>query len=290
MVLIDGKAVAKAIREKLAAQVHDSQLQGIRPPHLAMMLVGYNPASHIYVQAKRKACQEVGFQATLLHYPSIQEADLLHQIQQINENPTIDGLIVQMPLPPNISVKKVMNHIKPEKDVDGFHPFNFGSMVQGLPSHVPATPLGILMLLNHYQIETRGKHCVIIGRSRIVGSPLSVLLSRDDNLGNATVTLCHSHTTQLNTLTRQADILVTAIGQPRFVTASMVQEGAVVIDVGITRTPDRTRKSGYRWQGDVAFEQVAPRCSYITPVPGGVGPMTIAALLLNTSKAAQHSV
>lgn len=289
MVLLDGIATAKAIRQQLTQRVHGLQSQGSRAPHLAVILIGYDPASHTYVNAKLKACQEVGFQTTLLQYPDIQEAALLQHIEQINEDPAIDGLIVQLPLPSDISVQKVIHHIKPEKDVDGFHPLNYGNMARGLPAHIPATPLGILTLLKHYQIETQGKHCVIVGRSMTVGAPLSILLSRNDEPGNATVTLCHSRTPDLGQFTRQADILVAAVGKPGLITADMVQKGAVAIDVGITRVADTTRKSGYRLQGDIDFEQVAPLCSHITPVPGGVGPMTIAALLLNTIRAAQQN-
>ncbi len=266
------------------------QVSGGKVPHLAVILIGDDPASHTYVAAKLKACQEVGFQSTLMQYANIREAALLRHIEQVNEDPTIDGLIVQLPLPQHVDVQEIIYHIRPEKDVDGFHPMNYGCMARNLPAHVPATPLGILALLDHYQIETSGKHCVIVGRSRTVGAPLSILMSRNSDPGNATVTLCHSHTQHLDQLTRQADILVAAVGQPRLITAGMVKEGAVVIDVGITRESDTTRKLGYRLLGDVDFAQVAPRCSYITPVPGGVGPMTIAALLSNTLRVAQNQV
>ena len=287
MVLLDGIATAKSIRAQLAGQVCTLQDAGRRAPHLAIILIGDDPASHTYVNAKRKACQEVGFQTTLLQYPDIEEAALLQHISQINEDPAIDGVIVQLPLPPHINVQKVIHHIEPEKDVDGFHPLNYGNMARGLPAHIPATPLGILTLLKHYQIETQGKHCVIVGRSMTVGAPLSILLSRNDEPGNATVTLCHSRTPNLGQFTQQADIIVAAVGQPGLITADMVKERTVAIDVGITRMADTTRKSGYRLQGDIAFEEVAPLCSHITPVPGGVGPMTIAALLLNTMRAVQ---
>ncbi len=290
MILLDGKATAAAIRQKLSQQVRALGASVGKVPHLAIILVGNDPASHTYVNAKLKACQEVGFQSTLMQYESIQESALLHHIERINDDLTIDGLIVQLPLPLHISVQKVTHHMKPEKDVDGFHALNYGRMARNLPAHVPATPLGVLTLLDHYQIETSGKHCVIVGRSRTVGAPLSILMSRNGYPGNATVTLCHSYTQHLSELTRQADILVAAVGQPRLITAGMVKEGAVVIDVGIAREPDKTQKLGYRLQGDVDFMQVAPRCSYITPVPGGVGPMTIAALLLNTLRAAQSKV
>ncbi|MEM9417242.1 MAG: bifunctional 5,10-methylenetetrahydrofolate dehydrogenase/5,10-methenyltetrahydrofolate cyclohydrolase [Bacteroidota bacterium] len=288
MVLLDGIATAKIIRQQLIQQVRTLQDAGKRVPHLAVILIGHDPASHTYVNAKLKACEEVGFQTTLLQYPTIQEAALLRHIEEVNENPATDGLIVQLPLPPHINVQRVIHQIKPEKDVDGFHPLNYGNMARGLPAHIPATPLGILTLLTHYQIETQGKHCVIVGRSMTVGAPLSILLSRNDERGNATVTLCHSRTPNLKQFTQQADMIVAAVGQPGLITADMVKEGAVAIDVGITRMTDTTRKSGYRLQGDIDFEQVAPRCSHITPVPGGVGPMTIAALLLNTLRAAQH--
>lgn len=289
MVLLDGIATAKSIRQQLTQQVHTLQTQVRRAPHLAIILIGDDPASHTYVNAKRKACQEVGFQTTLLQYPDIQEVALLQHIAQINEDPAIDGLIVQLPLPSHINVQKVIHHIKPEKDVDGFHPLNYGNMARGLPAHIPATPLGILTLLQHYQIETQGKHCVIVGRSMTVGAPLSILLSRNDEPGNATVTLCHSRTPNLKQFIQQADIIVAAVGQPGLIRADMIKEGVVAIDVGITRVTDTTRKSGYRLQGDIDFEQVAPLCSHITPVPGGVGPMTIAALLLNTMRAAQSN-
>ena len=288
MILLDGSAVAATIRQNLAQEVRALCAKGGRAPHLAIILVGNDPASHTYVRAKRKACQEVGFQATLMQYNTMREQDLLQQIAQVNEDPQIDGLIVQLPLPGHISVQKVTQHIRPEKDVDGFHPLNYGNLALGQAGYVPATPLGILTLLIHYAIPTRGRHCVIVGRSRIVGGPLNILLARNSEPGNATVTLCHRHTQHLGTITRQADILVAAAGQPKLITADMVKKGAVVVDVGITRTPSSTRKSGYYLQGDVDFAQVAPRCSHITPVPGGVGPMTIAALLLNTLRAARN--
>ena len=290
MVIIDGKATASAIRKNIAQQAHAFQASSGKSPHLAVILVGHDTASHTYVNAKRKACREVGFRSTLMQYENIEEATLLRQIEQVNDDPDIDGLIVQLPLPQHLSVQKVIHHIKPEKDVDGFHPLNFGRMARNLPAHVPATPLGILALLSHYQIDTSGKHCVIGGRSYTVGAPLSILMSRNSYPGNATVTLCHSQTQHLGELTRRADILVAAVGKPRLITANIVKEGAVVIDVGITRELDKTQKLGYRLQGDVDFASVAPRCSYITPVPGGVGPMTIAGLLSNTLRAAQNKV
>ena len=288
MKILDGQATAKSIREKLSQQVHALQVRGDKAPHLAVILIGNDPASHTYVHNKIKACHEVGFQTTLIQHTDLLEASLLKLIEDINHNKAIDGLIVQLPLPQHISAPKVIDAIKPEKDVDGLHPLNYGRMARSLPAHIPATPLGILTLLAHYQISTQGKHCVVVGRGTIVGTPLSMLLSRNADPGNATVTLCHSYTQDLGSHTRQADILVAAVGRPKLITAAMVQQGAVVIDVGITRVPDLTSKTGYGLQGDVDFEQVAPRCSYITPVPGGVGPMTIAALLSNTLRAAQQ--
>lgn len=289
-VLLDGKAVAQAIRQALAQQAQTHTNKSGRAPHLAIICIGHDPASHTYVHNKLKACHEAGFQATLIQREDMAEEALLPLVRQINERETIDGLIVQLPLPQHISAPKVINCIKPEKDVDGLHMLNYGRMARNLPAHIPATPLGILTLLERYQVSTQGKHCVIVGRSAHVGAPLSILMSRNGYPGNATVTLCHSYTKDLGTLTCQADILVAAVGHPQFITANMVKEKAVVIDVGITRVPDPSRLVGYRLQGDVDFERVAPRCSYITPVPGGVGPMTIAALLLNTLRAAQQKV
>ena len=290
MTILDGKATAKSIRDRLSQQVHALQVRGDKPPHLAVILLGNDPASHTYVHNKIKACHEVGFQTTLIQRTDLPEASLLKLIEEINQDQTIDGLIVQLPLPQHISASKVIGAINPSKDVDGLHPLNYGRMARSLPAHIPATPLGILTLLAHYQIPIQGKHCVVVGRGIIVGTPLSMLLSRNADPGNATVTLCHSHTQDLGSHTRQADILVAAVGKPKLITAAMVQQGAVVIDVGTTRVPDLTSKIGYRLQGDVDFEQVAPRCSYITPVPGGIGPMTIAALLDNTLRAAQHTL
>ncbi|MEM7382795.1 MAG: bifunctional 5,10-methylenetetrahydrofolate dehydrogenase/5,10-methenyltetrahydrofolate cyclohydrolase [Bacteroidota bacterium] len=288
-ILLDGKAVAQQIRQGLAQQVRDLQSANHRVPHLAIVLIGDNPASHTYVHNKIKACHEVGFQATCIQQADLPETSLVKLIGDINHDNAIDGLIVQLPLPQHISAPKVIDCIKPEKDVDGLHPLNYGRMARSLPAHIPATPLGILTLLAHYQIPTQGKHCVLVGRGAIVGTPLSMLLSRNAYPGNATVTFCHSYTQDLDSYTRQADILVVAVGKPKMITAAMVQQGAVVIDVGITRVPDLTSKTGYGLQGDVDFEQVAPQCSYITPVPGGVGPMTIAALLGNTLRAAQKA-
>lgn len=289
--LLDGKYVAHLVRSSLAEHVAALLSQGKANPHLAIILVGEDPASHTYVRHKLKACQEVGIQTTLLSQATdTQQDNLLQLIQRLNEDPTIHGIIVQLPLPQHIAAREIIKAIHPHKDVDGLHPLNYGKMAYQLPSHIPATPLGILMLLAHYQIETDGKHCVIVGRGPTVGAPLSILMSRDAYPGNATVTLCHSHTHDLPSLTRQADILVAAVGKPGLITADMVQPGAIVIDVGITRVPDPTKKLGYRLQGDVDFETVSPLCEYITPVPGGVGPMTIAALLANTIRAASGQV
>ncbi|HVZ56361.1 MAG TPA: tetrahydrofolate dehydrogenase/cyclohydrolase catalytic domain-containing protein, partial [Chitinophagaceae bacterium] len=247
------------------------------------ILIGTNGASETYVAAKVKACEEVGFKSTLLRFEeSISEVKLLDTIQELNADPDVDGILVQLPLPGHISDEQVINTIHPDKDVDGFHPVNVGRMVQGLPAFVSATPHGIILLLEHYQVETKGRHAVVIGRSNIVGRPMSILLSANTNPGNCTVTLCHSHTRNLREICLQADIVVAALGRPEFVTADMVRDGAVVIDVGITRVADPSRKSGFKLKGDVDFEAVAPKCSWITPVPGGVGPMTIAALLRNT--------
>ena len=280
---MDGKSVSLAVRKDLAAMVEKHVGNGGKTPHLAAILVGDDGASQTYVASKVKACEEVGFRSTLVRLPGdVAEEDLLHQICACNEDPDIDGILVQLPLPAHISEQKVIETIRVEKDVDGFHPESVGRMVQGLPSFLPATPYGILLLLEHYRIETKGRHAVVIGRSNIVGRPMSVLLSRNDYPGNCTVTLCHSHTQDLKELCLRADIIVAALGRPGFLTGDMVREGAVVVDVGITRVPDTARKSGFAIRGDVDFDSVAPRCSHITPVPGGVGPMTIAALLHNT--------
>jgi len=283
MQLLDGKWVSQAVRKDLAALVENHVRAGGKPPHLAAILVGDNGASQTYVASKVKACEEVGFRSTLLRLAGdIAEERLLRHIQDLNEDADVDGILVQLPLPAHISERKVIEAIRVDKDVDGFHPESVGRMVQGLPAFLPATPYGILLLLEHYRVETKGRHAVVIGRSNIVGRPMSILLSRNDYPGNCTVTLCHSHTRNLQDVCREADIIVAALGRPGFLKADMVREGAVVVDVGITRLPDAGRKSGFVIRGDVDFEAVAPRCSYITPVPGGVGPMTIAALLRNT--------
>jgi methylenetetrahydrofolate dehydrogenase (NADP+)/methenyltetrahydrofolate cyclohydrolase len=283
MQILDGKKVSKLICEALEIEVAQRANEGKKVPHLAAILVGNNPASETYVAAKVKTCSESGFKSTLIRMDETeQEHRLLDKIHELNNDPDIDGILVQLPLPKHISEEAVINHIDPDKDVDGFHPVNAGKLMQGLPGFIPATPYGIMLLLEHYKIETVGKNAVVIGRSNIVGRPVSILLSRNEYPGNCTVTVCHSRTKNLDEICRQADILVAALGKPELVTADMVKEGAVVIDVGISRVPDATKKSGFRLKGDVHFESVAPKCSYITPVPGGVGPMTIAALLKNT--------
>nr|MBA3675266.1 bifunctional 5,10-methylenetetrahydrofolate dehydrogenase/5,10-methenyltetrahydrofolate cyclohydrolase [Chitinophagaceae bacterium] len=251
----------------------------------AAVLVGNNGASETYVASKVKSCEEIGFKSTLIHLPNnVSEAELLELIHKLNYDNDVDGILVQLPLPKNISEDKIINLINPAKDVDGFHPVNVGKMVQGSETFISATPYGIILLLQHYNVETKGKHTVVIGRSNIVGRPVSILLSRNDNPGNCTVTLCHSHTKNLKEICLQADIIIAALGRPGFLKADMVKQNAVVIDVGITRIENAAKKTGYAIKGDVDFENVAPKCSYITPVPGGVGPMTIAALLMNTYK------
>ncbi len=288
MELIDGKKIAAEIKQELADKVAELKSQGKRIPHLVAVLVGNDPASETYVASKVKSCKEVGFKSTEMRYSSdITEEQLLEVVDRLNRDEDVDGYIVQLPLPRHISEERILLAIDPDKDVDGFHPFNVGKMVTGLPTYLPATPAGIMELLARYHIETRGKHCVVIGRSNIVGTPMAVLMSRKDEHADCTVTICHSRTRNIQEITRQADILIVALGKPRFVTAEMVKEGAVVVDVGIHRVPSDKTKSGFRLIGDVDFEQVAPKCSYITPVPGGVGPMTIVSLLQNTLKAAQ---
>lgn len=286
MEILDGKLASKAIKEDLTNKILELKNAGKKIPHLAAVLVGNDPASETYVASKVKNCNEIGITSTLLRFnDSISEQELLQQIQQLNANPDVDGILVQVPLPKNISEKKIINTISPEKDVDGFHPLNVGKMVLDLPTFISATPYGIILLIQHYKIETAGKQVIVIGRSNNVGTPISILLSRNATYGNATVTLCHSRTKNLKELCLQADIIIAAIGKQKFVTADMVKENAVVIDVGINRIKDVTKKSGYALIGDVDFENVAPKCSYISPVPGGVGLMTIAALLMNTYKA-----
>lgn len=286
--LLDGKATSLSIQNELAERVKARLAAGLPRPHLAAILVGDHPASRAYVGHKVKACERVGFGSTLVELPAdISENALLEEVQRLNEQPEIDGFIVQLPLPDHIDEQRVIEAVSPSKDVDGFHPESVGRMTLGLPTFLPATPAGVLELLKRHGIETSGKHVVVIGRSAIVGTPLSILLSRNSEPGNATVTLCHSRTQDLPGIARQADILVAAIGKAHFVQADWVKEGAVVVDVGINHIPDATKKSGRRMVGDVDFEAVAPKCAAITPVPGGVGPMTIAALLQNTLRAAE---
>ncbi len=286
MQLLDGKATSEAIRQELMKAVLKRRENGQKIPHLAAVIVGNDGGSLTYVGAKVRACQEIGFDSTLIQLPEeLSEEALLQKVEELNNNPQIDGFIVQLPLPKHMDEKKVTLAIDPKKDVDGFHPVNLGNMVLDLPGFLPATPAGMLELFNRYNIETSGKHCVVIGRSHIVGSPMSIMMGRNTSPGNCTVTLTHSRTKNLKEITLQADIIITAIGKPGFLTADMVKEGTVVMDVGITRVEDATRKSGYKLYGDVDFENVAPKCSYITPVPGGVGPMTIVSLMMNTLKA-----
>lgn len=286
MQILDGKETAQAIKDSLKIEVAQLHARGNPVPHLVAVLVGNNGASETYVASKVKACGEVGFKSTLIRLEEdVTELKLLEMIRGLNSDPEVDGILVQLPLPEHISDEEVINTIDPAKDVDGFHPNNVGRMVLGHPTFVPATPHGIMLMLEHYKVETKGKHAVVIGRSNIVGRPMSILLSGSSYPGNCTVTICHSSTKNLKEIAQTADILVAALGRPGFVTEDMVKEGAVVIDVGITRVPDTSKKSGFRISGDVDFEKVAPKCSYITPVPGGVGPMTIAALLKNTFRA-----
>ncbi len=290
MQILDGKIVARAVKEALKQKTDLLRKEGKKIPHLAAVLIGNNGASETYVASKVKTCAEIGYMSTLIRFEaSISEEELLKKIEELNNDVSVDGILVQLPLPKHIAEEKVINTIAAEKDVDGFHPSNIGKMVQGQPSYIPATPYGILLLLQHYNIETKGRHAVVIGRSNIVGRPMSILLSQNSSTGNCTVTLCHSHTRNLKELCLQADIIVAALGKPEFLTADMVKEGAVVIDVGITRVEDPGKKKGYAIKGDVHFETVAPKCSFITPVPGGVGAMTIAALMENTYLAATHS-
>ena len=283
--LIDGKATAAQIKAEIAERVKEIVAQGGKQPHLAAVLVGHDGGSETYVKNKVLACEACGFKSTLIRFEdTITEEELLECVSQLNNDPDVDGFIVQLPLPKHIDEQRVTEAISPEKDVDGFHPVNVGRMAIGLPCFISATPLGIMTLLKRYNIPTSGKKCVVLGRSNIVGKPMAQLMMQKQ-WGDATVTVCHSHSLQLKEECRQADIIIAAIGRPGFVTEDMVKEGAVVIDVGTTRVPDATRKSGFRLSGDVDFEHVAPKCSYITPVPGGVGPMTICSLMLNTLQA-----
>ncbi len=286
MQILNGKEASQAIRDALKLEMAQLASRGERVPHLVAILVGNNGASETYVASKVKACEEVGFKSTLIRMEeAISSFKLLDVINDLNLDPDVDGILVQLPLPNHISADEVINSIEPEKDVDGFHPNNVGRMVLGQPTFIPATPYGILLLMEHYKIETKGKHAVVVGRSNIVGRPMSILLSGSGYPGNCTVTICHSNTQNLEAICSEADILIAALGRPGFIKSHMVKKGAVVIDVGITRIEDKNRKSGYRLSGDVDFENVAPKAAFITPVPGGVGPMTIAALMKNTFKA-----
>lgn len=286
MTIMDGQLVSQATKDELKLKVQELVQQGKKIPHLAAVLVGNNGASETYVGSKVRTCQEIGFKSSLIRLEeTISEEDLLKTIRTLNNDADVDGILVQLPLPKGISEQKVIDTIDAAKDVDGFHSINVGRMVQGLPTFISATPYGIMLLLEYYKIDTKGMNAVVIGRSNIVGRPMSILLSSATNPGNCTVTLCHSHTRNIKELCREADIVVAALGKPGFLTGDMVKEGAIVIDVGITRVTDATKKRGYSIKGDVNYEEVAPKCSYITPVPGGVGPMTIAALMKNTFNA-----
>lgn len=291
MILIDGKKISEEIKSEIALEVKDIAAKGGKIPHLAAILVGHDGGSETYVAHKVKDCEQVGFKSTLLRFEDdVTEEELIQKVVDINNDPDVDGLIVQLPLPKHISEQKVIETINPAKDVDGFHPTSVGKMTIGLPTFVSATPAGIVELLKRYNIQTAGKHCVVLGRSNIVGKPMSILLSQKGSMGDATVTVCHSRTKNIKEYTLQADIIIAAIGQPGFVTADMVKEGAVVIDVGTTRVKSAETKSGFKLTGDVRFDEVAPKCSYITPVPGGVGPMTRVSLLKNTLLSAKNKL
>ena len=286
MQILDGKIVSQAVKDSVKEKTIQLVASGKKAPHLAAILVGSNGASETYVASKVKSCEEIGFKSTLIRLDAeIDETTLTNAIENLNQDEDVDGILVQLPLPKQISEEKIISLIHPDKDVDGFHPMSVGKMVQGLSTFIPATPYGILMMLEHYKIETKGKHAVVIGRSNIVGRPISILLNQNNYPGNCTVTVCHSHTHNLKEICLQADIIVAALGRPGFLTADMVKENAVVVDVGITRVADVSKKSGFSIKGDVDFANVAPKCSYITPVPGGVGLMTIAALMMNTYNA-----
>ena len=289
MEILDGKIVSQSVKDELKAEVIQLVKSNKRLPHLAAILVGNNGASETYVASKAKNCEEIGFKSSLLRLnEDITEAELINAVIKLNADETVDGILVQLPLPKHMDEQKIINLIDPSKDVDGFSPVSIGKMVLGLPSFIPATPYGIMLMLEHYNIETSGKHAVVIGRSNIVGRPISILLNQNNKYGDCTVTVCHSRTKNMKELCLQADIIVAALGKPNFLTADMVKENAVVIDVGITRVADASKKSGFAIKGDVDFENVSPKCSYITPVPGGVGLMTIAALLKNTFNAYQQ--
>lgn len=291
MQLIDGKKISLKIQEEIASEVASMIADGKKRPHLAAVLVGNDGGSETYVASKIKACEKIGFKSSLIrHDNNITEEELLKTVARLNNDPDIDGFIVQLPLPKHINEEKIIEAIDAKKDVDGFHPLNVGRMVLDLPCYVSATPYGIVQLLSHYNIETKGKHCVVIGRSHIVGSPVSILLAKNTVNANCTVTLCHSKTEDLKSHTLKADIIICALGIPEFLKGDMVKEGVVVIDVGTTRVESKESKSGFKLKGDVKFDEVAPKCSYITPVPGGVGPMTIASLLKNTLLAAKKEI
>ncbi len=291
MTLIDGKKVADTIKEEIAAEVEKMVAEGKKRPHLAAILVGHDGGSETYVANKVRSCEQCGFTSTLIRFEDdVTEEKLLEAIKQLNEDSDVDGFIVQLPLPKHISEQKIIEAIDYRKDVDGFHPVNVGRMSIGLPCFVSATPAGILELLARYDIDTKGKRCVVLGRSNIVGKPVATLMMQKHTPGDATVTVCHSATQNIKEICREADIIIAALGRPGFVTADMVKQGAVIIDVGTTRVPDASRKSGFRLCGDVDFANVAPLCSYITPVPGGVGPMTICSLMKNTLLAGQHAI
>lgn len=289
MTILDGKKVSNEIKDEIAAEVQQMKDRGEKVPHLAAIIVGNDGASLTYVNSKVKACERVGFESTLVKLSStISETELLKKIKELNENPDIDGFIVQLPLPEQIDTQKVLLSVNPDKDVDGFHPMNFGKMALDMSSFIPATPYGILELLERYNVETKGKHTVVIGRSHIVGRPMSILMGRKGFPGNSTVTVTHSYTKNITQITSQADIIITALGNPEFLKAEMVKDDVVIIDVGITRVPDEDAPRGYRITGDVDFENVSKKASFITPVPGGVGPMTIAMLLKNTLLAREN--
>lgn len=289
MQILDGKIVSQSVKDLLKTKTELLKAEGKKTPHLAAVLIGNNGASETYVASKVKTCHEIGFKSSLLRFDeNIAESDLVAAIEKLNQDDDIDGILVQLPLPKQISEDRIIGLIDPDKDVDGFHPVSIGKLVQGLPTFIPATPYGIMLILEHYKVETSGKHAVVIGRSNIVGRPMSILLSQNTYPGNCTVTVCHSRSNNLKEICLQADIIVAALGRPGFLKADMVKEGAVVIDVGITRVADASKKSGFAIKGDVDFENVAAKCSYITPVPGGVGLMTIGALMMNTFNAAQQ--
>lgn len=289
--ILDGKKISEEIKKEIASEVENIVRNGGKRPHLAAILVGHDGGSETYVASKVKSCEEVGFASSLIRFESdVTEEQLLSAIDKLNKDPEVDGFIVQLPLPKHIDEQKIIERVDYRKDVDGFHPINVGRMSIGLPCFISATPQGIVELLRRYEIPTSGKHCVVLGRSNIVGKPIAQLMSHKTYPGDCTVTICHSRTQGLKEICQMADIIIAALGSPEFLTKDMVKEGAVVVDVGTTRVPDTTRKSGFRLTGDVKFEEVAPLCSYITPVPGGVGPMTIVSLMMNTLKAGQKNL